>query len=243
MSNIKSVRQVVKETVADIDYYAKLTPKEREWLDTFIMATAGNDMDAQDRLADTPAKFSRLYKSSYEAAHARERDIMTVFTRVPNEIEPDDDALNEVAKIRSNVLEHYKCSRCLSKPDECECPTRQRNQPYGREDYVPVEENEDHLLAVIDVKRRIAAYDLLPYGNNPTDLRPGHTVQICLPLHLFKDAWGLVRAYRKDDDKYLIEVKSKRGLRDRDGTVPKEICVWVSPKGLRRYPPMLVSNG
>ncbi len=65
-------------------------------------------------------------------------------------------------------------------------------------------------------------------------------VKVCLPHHLFKDAVGVVVAYRPDDNSYLIEVKSRQGLRDRDGAAHDNPNVWVKGEGLRRAGPTAI---
>lgn len=240
MTNVYVNKKAVREVLADIDYKGKLNASERLWLDTFVAATAGNDMQAQAIIAPTDAAFRKLYVDSYEENNARDRDIMNKNARVSN---ADVATVDSLLDAGSDQFEYLRCDRCQSKAADCRCPARGRNSPYGREDYTPISENEDTTVAAIDLKRRMAAYDLLPYGDNPPDLAVGHVVQICLPVHLFKNAWGRVREFRAQDGKYLVVVQSKRGLRNRDGTLPKEITIWVSPTGLRRYPPMRVSNG
>ncbi len=53
-------RRAVRELIGDIDYVAKLDEAEREWLEVFVAATAGNNMDAQAALAGTPDRFRKL---------------------------------------------------------------------------------------------------------------------------------------------------------------------------------------
>lgn len=242
-------RRAVRELIADIDYVGKLSEAEREWLEVFIDATAGNNTDAQAALTGTPKKFEKLYAECYAESNARGRDLMGKFSRAPflespdsSVGEEDDWTIEAMAKTRSEFFKHYRCSRCLAPAEKCDCPRRQRNSPYGMEDYTPIEECEDTMIAAVDAKRRIAAYDLLPYGDNPPGLKVGHAVKVCLPHHLFKNAWGVVIDVRPAENSYLVEVRSKHGLRDRDGELPKQALCWVPGEGLKRYRPQLAAN-
>jgi hypothetical protein len=238
-------RRAVRDMIDDIDYVSKLSEAEKEWLEIFVAAVAGNDDNAQAALSPTPDKFRQLYLAISREHNARRRDLMGVYSKAPYVeqaapgFENDEWTIEAMSHVRSEFFKHYRCSRCLAPADKCACPRRQRNKPYGIEDYTPMEESEDTMIAAIDVKRRIQAYDLLPYGTNPQGLRSGQPVQICLPMHLFKDAWGILLGQRQDG-KWLVEVKSRRGLRDRDGSAPETITVWVAGEGLRRYRPTLV---
>lgn len=238
-------RRAVRDTIADIDYVAKLSPDERDWLEIFVDATAGNNEDAQACLAGTPEKFKKLHKAVYDEHNARARDMLNKFSRAPykesSELDEDEYIIERVAQVRSSVFQHYRCSRCLRNPEKCECPARQRHKPYGMDDYTPVEQTEDELVSALDLKKRMQAFDLLPYGDNPPDLKPGHTVQVCLPHHLFKNAVGQVLAFRQWDGAYLVDVKTKQGLRDREGKAPKQSLLWVKGPGLKRAKLKLVN--
>lgn len=238
-------RRAVRELIGDIDYVAKLNEAEREWLEVFVAATAGNNMDAQAALTGTPERFRKLYLTVAGEHNARNRDIASKFTRVKFEDELDDNGENgntlisALVQARSDIFQHYRCDRCLLRADKCVCPKRQRYSTYGLEQYFQIEESDERAIARIDLKRRMQAFDLLPYGENPKDLQPGNVVKICLPYHLFKDAWGHIVEYRPMDGKYLVRVMSKKGLRDRDGAAPKEITMWVAPTGLSKYRPSI----
>lgn len=241
-------RRAVRDLIDEIDYVAKLSPPEKEWLEIFVEATAGNGMDAQAALTGTPERFRKLYTEVYQEHNARQRDMAIKFTRLTlldGDAEQDDDGESDVlikalVRSKSEFFYGYRCTRCLSRATTCVCPKRERNSPYSMEDYTPIEVTEADMVGALDIKRRIQAYDLLPYGDSPKDLDVGHPVQICLPHHLFKDAWGYVIDYRPMNNTYLIEIKSKSGLRDRDGVRPEQITMWVSPDGLKRYRPSIL---
>ncbi len=240
-------RRAVRDLIDEIDYVAKLTQAEKEWLEVFVDATAGNNMDAQAALTGTPERFRKLYTEVYQEHNARARDMANKFTRAPfidgesmDADNGDEWMINMLVQAKSEFFEHYRCSRCLARASTCVCPKRERNSPYCMEDYTPVELTEDDMVNALDIKKRIQAYDLLPYGNSPKDLSTGHPVQICLPHHLFKDAWGYVIDYRATDGSYLIDIKSRSGLRDRDGVKPDKITMWVKPEGLKRYRPAIL---
>jgi hypothetical protein len=244
-------KRFVREFVEDIDYVARLDPAEKEWLEVFVDAVANMNMDAMAALAGTPERFKDFLAWACSQDNARRRDISWKFKLVDvrdSDSEQDTDTdtviptIEEVIIAKSEFFKQYRCTRCLTTAKDCTCPKQVYRTSYGPESYMPLAACEDDMLACLDVKKRIQAYDLLPYGNCTNDLLPGHTVQICMPHHLFKNAWGVVVERREMDGSYLVEIKSRKGLRDADGTLPKRVTMYAKPIELRRYQPTAVKG-
>ena len=244
-------KRFVREFIDDIDYVAALNPVEKEWLEVFVDAVANMNMDAMAALAGTPERFKDFLAWACARDNARRRDISWTFKRVDvrdSDAELDTDAaiplptVEDLLVAKSEFFKEYRCVRCLTTAKECVCPRQKYATSYGPESYMPLAACEDDMVACLDVKKRIQAYDLLPYGNCTNELLPGHTVQICMPHHLFKNAWGVVVERREQDGSYLVEVKSRKGLRDADGTLPKRVTMYCKPIELRRYQPSAVKG-
>jgi hypothetical protein len=245
-------KRYVREFVDDIDYVSKLSLEEKEWLEVFVDAVAAFSTDAIAALAGTPERFREFYLAVSRAHDARRRDVSWVYRRAlvrdsdtGPDVDPEDPSLElptleDLVTAKSAHFKYFRCGRCLSTADVCACPKRERHASYGPESYMPLAASEEDMLACLDIKKRIQAYDLLPYGDSPKGLLKGHAVQICLPHHLFKNAWGYVVEKREVDGAFLVEIKSRKGLKDADGTVPKQTFMYVQPNALRRYAPSAV---
>lgn len=223
------------EAVKDIDYADKLSPDESAWLATFVDGHYSNDAGAQAALETDPEARKEWSREANRATYMRRCDVMLRHKRsalIDGDIERNLEWEGEVAP----DFESWQCPVCYQKP--CVCPERSRSSTYGAEDYMPADVSvEDALAEAIDA-RSAEDRECLPYGTNPQNLCPGHQVIICLPSHYLKDRQGVVLAYRKWTNQYLIEA-DRPGLRDRDGTAsPKTLC-WVRPEGLKRFAPKL----
>jgi hypothetical protein len=226
-----------KDAVRDIDYADKLNEAEREWMEVFINAHYSNDTDSQFALARNSKQAREWQLAVSRANNAYGRDMANKFTRlalpVEDQEEGEETAADAQALDRTSVnFPHYKCSRCLKRADACYCPSK-RAQPYGITDYLPAETSFEEALTEVELASRERAFDLLPYGTNPPDLKPGHKVVICLPHHYLKDRTGTVVAYRRWTNEYLIEA-DRPGLKHRDGSQSKTTLCWVRPEALKR---------
>jgi hypothetical protein len=238
MARLKVLRitRRAKNAVADIDYADKLSTEERVWMEIFVAANYSNDTDALDLLATGPKQRKSWAKSVSAANHAFGRDLSNKHTklRFPVDGAEDEGAEETDAALTrsSNNFKFYKCARCLKRGDDCRCPTK-RAQPYGREDYMLAETSVEDAYSEADAALNEKAYDLLPYGTNPQDLKVGHKVVICLPHHYLKDRTGTVKEFRKLTGEYLIAA-DRAGLKHRDGSQSTVTLCWVRPEGLKR---------
>jgi hypothetical protein len=233
---ILRVTRRTKEAVQDIDYADQLNEAETEWMEVFLAGYYGNDECAQVALTGSATEMRKMRRKTNAANGAYNRDVTNRYVRMSLSEQEDGDAGTErlYPLIDSKDFKHYRCTRCCKKADACRCPAKQRNKPYGMEDYVPAETSpEDMYLDEIDQATREKAYDLLPYGTNPDGLKPGHKVIVCLPHHYLKDQSGTVLAFRRWTNEYLIEA-DRPGLKHRDGTQSRTTLCWVRPEGLKR---------
>lgn len=235
---ILRVTRRTKDAVKEMDYLNKLDEPEREWMEVFLAGYYGADTNAQAALTGNIAKARKLSRETSRANHAYSRDIYNKFVRLSltsaSEEEIEGSEADEFPQLNSGDFQHYKCARCLKKAEGCHCPVRQRNKPYGVEDWIPAVTCPETAYAEAEEALNAKAYDLLPYGDNPTDLVPGRKVLICLPHHYLKDRPGTVRAYRIWTDEYLIEAE-RQGLKHRDGTQAPTTFCWVKPTGLKKF--------
>lgn len=221
-----------REALDDVDYAHKLNAEEQDWLRMFLRGTtAGSLDDMAELVGHDKRKLAKLSQEIAAERDASERDLMTTCVNV-RELSPDNEEFEDAA---DKTLYSVRCDRCLKLSNRCTCPARQRHPRYSPQDYQGVPRDEDVMLGELDLKRRMQAYDLLPYGTSPRDLEQGHTVKICLPMHALKEGWGYVLDYRPMTDEYLIRVMDRVGLKDKDGKEPKAVVCWVKPSGLRRF--------
>jgi len=233
--NVLRITKRAKDAVRDIDYADKLSKPEREWMEIFIAANYSNDVEGLTILQPNKAKARAWGKAVSGANNSSCRDMANKHTRLSLPAAGEEGADEEQASLdrTSANFSFYKCGRCLKRGDTCVCPAK-RAQPYGKEDYMPTEISvEDALINEIDRAKHEAAFDLLPYGTNPPDLKPGHKVVICLPQHYLKDRTGTVVEYRKVSGEYLIAA-DRPGLKHRDGSQAPTTQVWVRPEALKR---------
>ncbi len=243
---ILRITRRTKDAVKEIDYVDQLSDTETQWMEIFLAGYYGNDTEAQAALTST-AKDARAFgRAAGRENNAYSRDMSNKFVRLSlkSETEIGDEAdCEEFPTMKSSEFHFYKCTRCLKKADGCRCPSKQRNKPYGIEDWAPAVTSPETAYAEAEEALNTKAYDLLPYGDNPpaADLIPGRKVVICLPHHYLKDRPGTVQAYRVWTNEYLIEAE-RAGLKHRDGTMSSTTLCWVKPAGLKLFKPSLASK-
>lgn len=233
---VNSRTKAAREALRDIDYADKLSATDSAWLETFMRATAANSVDDMAALVgNDPRKLARLQNQIFDEDNARRRDITYVGSRLDVTDEFDGD---QTAGLGASLGDVVRCGRCLQ--TQCECGPRFRLNAYGQEDYLPLQRDEDMMLSEIELAKRMQAFDLLPYGDAPKDLKVGQAVKVCLPHHLLDKALGYVLGFRPVSGEVLVRSMSKSGLKDKDGTRPRATVLYVKPNGLKRSRPELV---
>ena len=228
-----------RDGVADIDYEHKLSKDEKEWLQTFMRATVATSMDDMAALVGNDKdKLAKLQKEIFDEDNAKRRDVTYVGTRVELEEGLDSDNI-EILNSPSDV---QVCHRCCRRACKCGPRFRAFAPSYAQNDYLPQDWSEDRAIDTLELRERMDAFDLLPYGDKPKGLEQGHAVKVCLPHHMLDKALGYVLMFRPVSEEYLVRSMSKQGLRNPDGTRPKATLLYVKPSGLKRVRPEIVKT-
>lgn len=236
-AKIISVRASAHNDAQDADYLDKLNDQDMRWYEVFIETTSAGNRDAALALGLDPKAESKYASDRYQAHN---RDITSKYRRYTYH---DDTNEQQGITALQNAIpdETFRCARCL-KQRACQCPAVQRHQPYGPKDWQQAASDPEKAYIESSKILREKAFDLLPYGDNPMGLQPGHLVKICLPQHYLRDRVGEVVDYREMDQAYLIRV-ARPALKDPENsgmiTPPFTMC-YVKGSGLTRFKPSSV---
>jgi hypothetical protein len=208
-----------------IDYEDKLNEEELLFISNFNFGCILGYPKQIEALGLSPTEANAVGRANY----AYKQDIMNRDRWLTGDVDGTEEGDDTLAELQRS---HYTGRGA-------EVPSSQVR--YAPADYQPREVNEDTMLTAVQLNADLERLQTAPYGDSPRNLMPGHTVQICLPFHMFQDCWGEVVAYRPQDNKYLVKIKNKPGLRDKHtGERTPEPLMYVSPNGLKRYTPKVV---